>query len=548
MSVERSELILADDFTFLSLPLSFSLIPLKICQDLILDLNESLGKNWKTYHQIELTSDIKTLQSSLYHIVYDALSLPDCEDYLNYSLVILEKTIIFLSSLIAISVNFFYLLVSEAEQTIAYYFSIEHTLEIKEHKKPDNILVGTATCTYQDTGTFENSQWARWQETIGLPQENRSHHSGNLFTLYRENPGAVIARLKTLGVNSYRFSIEWSQIQPEEKDYDLDAMSVYKRLAQLLKAEGIEPMVTFHHFSEPLWFHDSGSFNNDENCHKFADFCEFVTREMKDNVNLFCTINEPNIEAFSRYVRGAFSPGNIFQFHKGLKFLIQALKAHNLAYDKVKAIKPAALVGFSHQYLRFIGANSITTLVADVLSRFVNEVTLKALETDEIVFSLPFHHPFATKIDKIKTDFIGVQYYTRPILGFIGSIGATSTSPMTLMPFREDPEGLKEAILTVHMASKKPIIVTENGVSTENPEQRARYFKKALNAFMEAKEQIGKDLLGYYQWAFTRNFEWDMGMRPQNFGAFNLIEQGERMAIAEHPKEGMEPFIAFAKS
>lgn len=547
MTAISSNTQLTNNYDYALVPLALSLVPLKLCQEIIQNLHPTSISDALSQSSFEpFGSDKKTLQSALYYTLYDAFTLPSDDHVLNYSLSLIEKTCLVISSLTAIAMNFFYLLASDMESFISYFFENEPIIEFKDVKKPDDLLIGTATCTYQDSGNFPNSQWTSWQNTLNLPEENRSDRSANLLTLYQNKPDEVIARLKALKVTSYRFSVEWSQIETEDGKFDDDAMQIYVDFCNRLKENGIEPMITFHHFSEPIWFHESLSFNNDENGIKFARFCDYATGKLKEHVQYFCTINEPNIEAFSRYVRGAFSPGKIARFHEGLKFLSQALKAHNLAFDAIKKQHPEAKVGFTHQYLRFIGGNSITTFVADILTRFVNDATLRAFKERQIRFNCPFFHPLSIKIDEIKADFIGVQYYTRPILGFLGSIGEHHDSPMTLMPFREDPEGLKEAIINVHLASKKPIIVTENGISTEDQAQKARYLNRALNAFMEAKEILKENLQGYYLWAFTRNFEWDLGMKPQNFGAYTLIEQNGNITLSDRPSGGIEPFLNFS--
>jgi beta-glucosidase len=234
-------------------------------------------------------------------------------------------------------------------------------------------------------------------------------------------------------------------------------------------------------------------------------------------------------------------PGVTGDFKRGADFLRGAFKAHNLVYDILKAMKPEANIGIVHQRLSFRAANPLLYPITRYLSSFVNETTINYFKTGIFEVKIPFSCNIRDEsLGRIKTDFVGLQYYVRPLIGF----GPTSDyAPMTQMPFHEDPEGIYEAITEVFDAVKKPIIVTENGISTHSDEQRARYMERALYATSEAAKKIGKEnLWGYYVWSLCDNFEWDMGMNPQRFGAY-AVQNG---VLKKEPKEGMAPFIKAA--
>ena len=188
--------------------------------------------------------------------------------------------------------------------------------------------MGMSTCTYQDSGSFhcKDSQWVNWEEQC-ITKGNRSYKSGSLFELYKSETGCmeIVKRLKLAGADSYRFSFEWSHFEPIAGEFHEEILVVYKNLCRFLRDHGIKPMITLHHFSEP--------------------------------------INEPAIEAFSRYIRGAFSPGLIFRIQRAGYFLKGALQAHTIAHDKLKKISPSVQIGITHQYLRFIPSNPLLFLV-----------------------------------------------------------------------------------------------------------------------------------------------------------------------------------------
>lgn len=420
-------------------------------------------------------------------------------------------------------------------------------------KDNPNFLFGTATCTYQDSGSVNcpNSQWADWEKHC-LPENNRSGKSADLFTRYSTSAGRreIIDRLKKIGANSYRFSLEWSHIEPHQGAIDYQKLKIYVDFCKELRWNGITPMVTLHHFSEPKWFHELGSFEKEENIEHFIHFAvkvfPYITQSYwgRPLVEHICTINEPGIEAFSRYVRGAFSPGYRMRFERAGKFLLNALKAHTVAYKRFKQIKPRIQIGAVHQYLKFIPTNPLLFPVARYLNRLINDASLRFFKEGVFELKIPFLCNIEERDFEPKADFVGLQYYTRPVIGLTGS--TSFYEPMTQMPFREDPEGLYEAIINTHRAYKAPVIITENGISTHDSKQRSRYMERALYAAGEAAKVIGLDnLLGYYDWSFCNNSEWDMGMHPQAFGAYGF----PLGSLSESPKEGMEPFReAAAKS
>ena len=427
--------------------------------------------------------------------------------------------------------------------------NVEEELKKSPPGKGREFLFGTASCTYQDSGYVHcpNSQWKSWEKQT-LDENNQSHASLNLFEIYQKDLDGFIEKLKALGVNSYRTSIEWSQIEPKEGEFDESKLDVYVNLCEGLKKAGIEPMITLHHFSEPKWFHDKGSFEKQENSECFNRFAEFVSQKLFDaGVKYFCTINEPSIEAFSRYVRGAYSPGVTFDFERAGKFLQGALKAHLLVYEVFKEkFKDQVQVGFTHQYLKFIPNNPLVVPATRYLTRLINDTVLGFLRDKTFKLKVPFLCNQDEKICDPETkvaDFIGVQYYTRPIIDVTGCISSHSKEAMTQMPFREDPAGLYEAIIDTHHASDLPIIVTENGISTHDDIQRKRYTERALYSLKKAEDEIKKEnLLGYYQWSLVDNLEWDMGMEPQAFGAYKAEKSDSGYKISGEPKPGIKIF------
>lgn len=152
---------------------------------------------------------------------------------------------------------------------------------------------------------------------------------------------------------TFRFSVEWSKIGPEPGVYDHAALQHYVDFCKMLKREGIETMVSLHHFTNPTWFEKLGAFKKEENIAHFVNFSKVVYAAMKDDAKLWCTINEPTIVAFSGYFLGSFPP-NRWRPDVGAQVMKNLLKAHCETYRALKAIDDKPQIGIVHQSLKFL--------------------------------------------------------------------------------------------------------------------------------------------------------------------------------------------------
>lgn len=436
-------------------------------------------------------------------------------------------------------------------------------------KHPPRLDFGVATCTYQDSyQLMQDSQWTPYVQTL----ENCTEQGANLFELYK-TPEVMIKKLQKLCVTSYRFSIEWSHLQASPKaPLNSEVLNVYVNFAKALQEVGIKPVVTLHHFSEPQWFFVGGSFENHKNIENFVNFAEQVVDALAPHVKTFCTINEPAIEASSRYVLGTFpsspeklsaqpcslihrifnlfshyflkrnSTHSMLNFSRAGKFLHGTFKAHTAVYNAIKTKHLDIQLGIVHQYIQFIPTHFLLNPVTRYFTLLMNTVQLHYFQTGKLSLKMPFCHLLSE--DEIPpNDFVGLQYYARPVIGLAGP--TSFDEPMTRMPYREDPAGLYTAIIDTFNHCKKPILITENGISAVDDNQRHRYNTRALKAVKEAANKIGvENLKAYYYWSIVRNLEWNMGMQPQDFGAYAL-ENGQ---MSEDPKPGMTSFIKIANA
>ena len=204
-------------------------------------------------------------------------------------------------------------------------------------KMPDGFLWGAATAAHQNEGGNRNNQWAAWEQ-----QANRIHNgdvAGKATDWWNlETAAADFDRAAELGLNSLRISVEWSRIEPEQGVFDQTALRKYAEMIGLLRARGIEPMVTLHHFTDPLWLTDMGAWENPAVEERFNRFVIRVVEALGDQVTLWCTINEPIIYAYVGFMDGGFPPGAGNPV-RAFRVLRRMLLAHGRAYRTIHRLQ-----------------------------------------------------------------------------------------------------------------------------------------------------------------------------------------------------------------
>lgn len=400
---------------------------------------------------------------------------------------------------------------NESFETVANDSSLWDEMPVHEAHFSNDVLIGTATSEYQYSGHVNcpNNQWAEWEKNLPFNQQ-----SGKAWDLWNR-PSECVQILKSLHMTTFRFSVEWSKIEPEPGVYDHVALHHYVDFCKMLKREGIEPMVSLHHFTHPIWFEKLGAFEKEENITHFVNFSKVVFAAMKDDVNLWCTINEPTIVAFSGYFLGAFPP-NRWRPDIGAQVMKNLFMADAETCRALKAIDDKPHIGIVHQSLKFVPYrwwNPIEQFVAKAMTEVTHAAAMRYFETGK--FNL-LGASFEEKEIHQLHDFIGVNCYVRPLVHLFYGSTHYPHEAMTLMPFREDPAAIYEALIEMHQKTNKPIYVTEVGISTHDEKQLERYIERALYAIYRAQQE-GVDLKGIYWWSLMNNWEWDRTW-DHNFG------------------------------
>jgi len=371
---------------------------------------------------------------------------------------------------------------------------------------PDGFRWGTATAAHQIEGGNVNNDWWRWEHTPGSGCKESSGDACDSWHRWPED----IALLKELGLTDYRFSLEWSRIEPADGEFSTVALDHYARVCEGLLEAGIAPVVTFHHFTTPLWLADRGGWEGDEMPARFAGYCERASARLAGLMARACTINEPSMVATIGYLLGAFPPGKRDRDarHHVNEVLV---RAHRQAVAAIRTTVPDVPVG-------------ITLAMSDYQATHGGEERLEHIRQGmEDVFL------DATTGD----DFVGVQTYSRTRVGPDGVLGPEDGVPTLIMGYEYYPESLEATIRRAWERTKGevPILVTENGIGTDDDAQRMTYVRTALEGVLACLAD-GIDVRGYTYWSLLDNFEWAYGYGPR----FGIVDC-DRTTFTRTPKE-----------
>ena len=369
---------------------------------------------------------------------------------------------------------------------------------------PDGFVWGTATAAHQIEGGNVNNDWWEWEHKPGTLCAEPSGDACDSWHRWQQDIDIVAS----LGLSSYRFSLEWSRIEPAEGEWSHAAIAHYRRISEALLARGIEPVITFHHFTTPRWVVQAGGWAEPTTADRFAHFCGRAARELVPALRRACTLNEPNIVATMGYRFGLFPPGEAAAERKDRAIRVLTA-AHRAAVDAIRTVAPDVPVG-------------LTVSMTDYQLAPGGEQMLEASRRDEDAFL------DVTSGD----DFVGVQAYTRMLIGPDGWIGPEPGVPTTVMGYEYWPQALEATIRRAwdYTGGRVPIIVTENGIGTDDDDERIAYVRTALAGVLACLAD-GIDVRGYTYWSLLDNFEWVLGYRPR----FGLVTV-DRSNFARTPK------------
>lgn len=412
------------------------------------------------------------------------------------------------------------------------------SLETLGRKLPRGFVLGAASSSHQIEGGNSND-WTDWEMGSfpdGTPHIVNGDQSG-LATDGWNRFDQDLAALKTLGVDSYRFSVEWSRLEPSPGEWNEAAFDRYGAQLAALREAGIEPMVTIHHFTLPKWVAAKGGFENDETQTDLARLSTELARRFGGLVDFWCPINEINVYAAQGYLSGIWPPGVKDDTARQAKVTASMLKAHakmaralreNDVFD-ANGDGRATIITTAHHVRIFQPASSapLDTAIAGLTDDFANESIPRALKTGRIQLSVPGTIELDEYVEDLagSIDVLGINYYTRDMVR--ADLGSASLSQLYYRPHRPVndlqwdvyPDGLYFA-LKRFASYGWPQYVTENGMPDDADEHRSLFLAQHLAAVERAVGE-GVDVRGYYYWSLTDNFEWAEGFEPR-FGMFRV--------------------------
>ena len=386
----------------------------------------------------------------------------------------------------------------------------EHVLSF-----PYDFFWGTATSAHQVEGDNRNNDWWAWE--MGEGHVSDGSRSGLACDWWRRAE-EDLDRARQMGHNAHRLSVEWSRIEPQEGQWDVEAIARYREILTALHERGLEPMVTLHHFTNPLWLASKGGWTSKETVGLFDRFVARVVEELGDLVSLWCTLNEPHIYAVLGYLMGRWPPGRS-SLRQALRVLRNMMQAHGRAYHTIHRLQGRARVGIAHAMRFFEPADPSSPLdraVVAIRDHVFNQLPLTAVIEGRLDFPLGWGQWAPRLVDS--TDFLGLNYYSRETVAF------DRASPDMLFSKEVFPEGVEMSdgdygqvypeglyqLLKRLAAYRKPIYVTENGLPDEDDDQRPRFLLTHLAAVQRAIAE-GLPVRGYFHWTLVDNFEWAEG-------------------------------------
>ncbi len=429
-------------------------------------------------------------------------------------------------------------------------------------KLPEKFLIGAATAAHQVEGNNIHSDYWAMEHMKYANFNEPSLDAVDHYNRYEED----VRLMAEAGLNAYRFSIEWARIEPEQGKFDEKEIEHYRKVLLCCRENGIEPIVTMHHFTSPKWLIENGGWENPDTVDAFAKYCKYVVEQLGDLMHYVCTINEANmgiqVAAISeRYIR---------QMKQKMAQMQQEMQSS----EKADGVEGTAQVGMNfnammanmqkqkEENLSVFGVETLQTFVSartpegDRLVMQAHQAAKTAMKEVcpdlQVGLTLSLHDiqaqeggeeravkewedEFAHYIPYIKDDdFFGLQNYSRSLIGPDGILPNPEGAKVTQMDYENYPEALGHVIRRVYQELSLPIMVTENGIATSDDHERVEFIDTALQGVASCVSD-NIPVLGYMYWSLLDNFEWQKGFSM----TFGLVAV-DRSTQTRYPKESLE--------
>lgn len=408
------------------------------------------------------------------------------------------------------------------------------------------LLIGAATAPHQVEGNNIHSDYWLMEHIRHSDFAEPSGKACDHYHRYAED----IALLAEAGCNAYRFGIEWARIEPEEGRFDEKEIAHYRQMLLCCREHGVTPIVTLHHFSSPAWLISRGGWAKSYVVSAFFRYARIIAEELGDLIPYICTINEANMGFqlnkiaadmmkagkkkeggvqvgtnsslnLKTILLGMFEQGKAFHcspfavntFLKPRKQDAEkiVMQAHQTAVCEIKAVRPEIQVGLTLSLFDYQPVNG-------------GEAQAAQLWQEDFGFYLPYIR---------EDDFLGVQNYSRKIVDASGAREPAADTPCTQMGYEDYPAALGHVLTKVAKEYHGSLIVTENGIATDDDKRRCAFIREAFAGVQQAIAE-GAPVKGYLHWSLLDNFEWQAGYAK----TFGLIAV-DRKTQKRSPKESL---------
>lgn len=397
----------------------------------------------------------------------------------------------------------------------------------------DGLLLGTATAATQIEGGDDNNNWARFAREGKVDDGTSPTRACDHYNRWRQD----IDLMAEMGLQIYRLGIEWSRIEPEQGEFDYDVLDHYREEIEYMIEKGIKPLLTLHHFSNPLWFEDMGSWTNPDSVDIFINFAKEVVEHLGDIVDEYITINEPNVYCLNGYFYGIWPPEqkSIVSYCKALSNMAAAhIKCYNLIHNiraDMGIEREKTLVSFAN-HLRVFTPKKYGNLWHRFCARFMEHMFQTAITDAMMVGKCRFPILRRPEIERGRYyDFIGINYYSRSTVSGIAD-GTPDGCDKNDLGWEIYHDGLIDLsnLLTMEYGDY-PIYVTENGTCDNTDSFRSRFIYDQLKLISEMDTNIER----YYHWSFTDNFEWREG-EAARFGVVHCDYETQKRTVKNSGK------------
>ena len=395
---------------------------------------------------------------------------------------------------------------------------------------PAGFRWGAGLSAHQAEGGNRANDWWRFEKESGrIHGGDVSGDACRHFEQFDED----FARAAADGHNTHRLSLEWSRIEPERGRIDAAAIAHYHEVFASLARHRLRPVVTLHHFTNPLWIADQGGWESRVTIDRFCDFVRLCAREFGGEVDWWCTVNEPEVLAFRAYSEGVWPPA---RRDDGAALVVMAnlLEAHGRAAAILRAEDTvdadgdghATRIGFAKHLVELVPARPWfppDLVRAHFENSVFNRAVMEALG-GEIALSIPGARPVKRRVPELKgsSDWFGLNYYTRwQVKMFapephVARAGAEHTD----LGWEIRPRGLGESAARAASSTRLPVLVTEHGFADAADAFRPRALVESL---LHLGQAIGRGVpvIGYLHWSLLDNFEWADGYRGR-FGLYRV--------------------------